>query len=221
MRTEDLIFHAHQNLLHSAWIVLNGTWTCRSMNVLVREYIQYYEYLLVLLTNIVGLQTTLEHQRLNTGSAAIKRVLKEQNNSCILRNAPNVWPDSLQKTEQDLVMAPNRDVLLNTSLEAIQSRLREAIEKEDKGLVVCENSYTLNCGHYDRFADFKCVNDYMHFGSPDHEDWILVVFNRKISKSHHHGGGGYGPFCGYVVCLVFERWCLSFRDMCSSVKREN
>ena len=165
MRTEDLIFHAHQNLLHSAWIVLNG-------------------------------------------SAAIKRVLKEQDTSCILRDAPNIWPDSLQKTEQDLVMAPNRDVLLNTSLEAIQSRLREAIEKEDKGLVVCENSYTLKCGHYDRFADFKCVNDYMHFGSPDHEDWILVVFNRKISKSHHHGGGGYGPFCGYVVCvraLVFER----------------
>ena len=65
MRTEDLIFHAHQNLLHSAWIVLNG-------------------------------------------SAAIKRVLKEQDTSCILRDAPNIWPDSLQKTEQDLVMEMSR-----------------------------------------------------------------------------------------------------------------
>ena len=153
MRTSDLIFHAHQNLLHSAWIVLNG-------------------------------------------SAAIKRVLEEQCVTCRLRAGPNMWPDSLLARDRDFVMAPNRDVLLNASIEILQSRLRDAIENEDGGLVMCENSYNVKCGHYDRFAELRCVEDFLQFGSPDHKDLTLVVFNRKNRDPDRHTSG-YDPFCGF------------------------
>ena len=153
MRTSDLIFHAHQNLLHSAWIVLNG-------------------------------------------SAAIKRVSEEQCVTCRLRAGPNMWPDSLLARDRDFVMAPNRDVLLNASIEILQSRLRDAIENEDGGLVICENSYNVKCGHYDRFAELRCVEDFLQFGSPDHKDLTLVVFNRKNRDPDRHTSG-YDPFCGF------------------------